>query len=291
MHLDLLDHFQFMKYQFLLLNRFQIHIPVGIFGVFIDLSICLPWNFGKVQSIKKETYNQNQKQCSININDDICSLSYSNNNVRHKRGPGNRNEHQLNEAQVFILFMGFVIEHVVRRFLSPAYQDYTITILNQEKTLQDVLQVSNGVCEHPHKQSSRVIDFSFMYDSNTGRVLDQPMANFLNLTPTEQYISLLQHMINVFQKNPPTTDLNNIREFQRKVKAVVTNRQSDLFHYKGKLDVVIQEQSSICIELINNMIQSQINHDRILRLWMELNRLLENYIAVHTDWSHDELKK
>lgn len=232
--------------------------------------------------------NKDESQCSISINDDICSLSYSRNNARHKRGPGNRNEHQLNEAQVFIMFMRFVIENVIRQFLNPIYQGYTVKILNQDKTLQDVLRINDGVCEDPKKQSPQVINFNFMYDSTTGRVLDQRMENFLNLNPTQQYIALLRQMINAFTNNPPTTDLTRIREFQRRVSAIVANRRSDLYHYKGKLDIIIQENSESCTGLINSMSQSQDNHYVILRLWEELNRILEDYITAHTDWSHNE---
>lgn len=260
--------------------------PVGFFGVFIDLGICLPWNIG---SIQPSDAIPAPEKCLIDTNDNICSLSDANKNTRRKRGPGNRNEHQLNEAQVFIMFMGFIIENVIRQFIKPTYIDYTMKILNQEKTLQDVLRVNDGICENRDQQSSRVINFNFMYDSDTGRVLNQFVENFLNLTPAQQYAELINLMINAFKNNLPITDLNKIQEFRRKINAVIINRQRDISRYKDKLDKIIK-QSNSCAEKIKTMSKSQDSHNRVLKLWEELNRILIHFIEEHNNLDHVELK-
>lgn len=242
---------------------------------------------------------QINKVCRIGANnDDICSLSYNSIN-RRKCGPGNRNIHQLYEAQVFIMFMRFIIMNVLQHNFTPLYLESINNLLDQQGTLEDVVQVNDGVCENPNKQSPRVINFSFLYEPITKTVLKQYMPSFPNLSPTQQYIFLLRRMIDAFiNDKPPIDNFSIICKFLKKVNLVVENRLSDLNHYNKKINIITQEKEygldESCTKkdidnLISNMSQSGRNHNTILQLWEQLQRNLLNYVSINTNWAIEHL--
>lgn len=239
-------------------------------------------------------------QCSISENDDnkLCSLSHKT-YIRIKRGPGNRNIAQYVEAEVFLLFMGFIIAQLR---LNTEYQSRVNTLISQERALETAFRINDGICEDPERQSDQVINFGFLYDPDTGTVLNVNVSNFVTLNPTQQYITLLKIMINAFRDHPPVNVTPVLREFKDRVHIVANNRLDALNHFNDKLQELKDEEShepNTCTIQIRKSTKSQENHYTIYSLWNELNMELRNYIALNTVWTieqatttvRDELKK